>query len=154
MKEKPVCVEQGQKLAKEVMSPCWIPTNVQSQQSQLHCALCPRAAENCSPLISLISALPSGGKTVSLTVDRENGGVLLNIRGACLRSCSTNGKAGLPGHMPVYGMLTAMMSLKPLVGGLLKTRSRCLDFTPFLIIEIFVVCQIRLCFQCSWSDIR
>lgn len=24
MKEKPVCVEQGQKLAKEVMSPCWI----------------------------------------------------------------------------------------------------------------------------------
>lgn len=146
MKEKPVCVEQGQKLAKEVMSPCWISTNVKSQQSQLHCALCPRAAGYFSPLISLTSALSSGGKTVSLTVDRENGGVLLNIRGACLRSCSKNGRAGLPGHMLNYGMPTTMMSLKPLVGGLLKARSRCLDFTPFLIIEILVVCQIRLCF--------
>lgn len=73
MKEKPVCVEQGQKLAKEVMSPCWI-----SHECEVTAEA--RCAVHCVPgllgtsLPFLFSALVSQGKTVSLTVDEKEWG--------------------------------------------------------------------------------
>lgn len=153
MKEKPICVEQGQKLAKEVTEPLqnlWISVKAKVMlETSIYCAL-----TVCQALCWVLSTYDLISSLHWLWGRSDWFPLLLNRKQAW--RCQVTGKVwqvinGRAGFQSWPDSRTQILIPPTVFSQQVMCRKRpqreVLIWKPFIITWIFVPCQIRLCLQ-------